>query len=75
CTKQEYEKEVYQSDVYRSQVVQDILVNWKKTSSGPLIAGVRKENTFQALLAVSGKQGLVNYYNILKEEAAHLILT
>ncbi|EKI8114106.1 type I restriction endonuclease subunit R [Enterococcus faecalis] len=74
-SEQEYEKEVYQSDVYRRQVVQDILDNWKKTSSGPLIGGVRKENTFQAMLAVSGKQAVVHYYNIFKEKAPHLNVT
>ena len=48
--------------------------NWK-TSSGPLIGGVRKENTFQAMLAVSGKQAVVHYYNIFKEKAPHLNVT
>jgi len=68
----DYEKEVYQSDVYRQQVVQDILDNWKKTSGGALIAGRREENTFQAMLAVSGKQAVAHYYNIFKEKAPHL---
>ncbi|MDB1679833.1 MULTISPECIES: type I restriction endonuclease subunit R [Enterococcus] len=68
----EYEKEVYQSDVYRQEVVQDILDNWKKTSSGALIAGKREENAFQAMLAVSGKQAVVHYYNIFKEKAPYL---
>ncbi|AIS61625.1 type I restriction endonuclease subunit R [Listeria ivanovii] len=71
-SEKDYEKEVYQSDVYRQEVVQDILDNWKKTSSGALIAGRRKENVFQAMLAVSGKQAVVHYYNILKEKAPHL---
>lgn len=68
----DYEKEVYQSDVYRQEVVQDILSNWRNTSSGPLVAGRREENTFQAILAVSGKQAVVHYYNILKEQAPNL---
>lgn len=71
-SEKDYEKEVYQSDVYRQEVVQDILDNWQKTSSGALIAGRREENVFQAMLAVSGKQAVVHYYNILKEKAPHL---
>jgi type I site-specific deoxyribonuclease, HsdR family len=71
-SEKDYEKEVYQSDIYREEVVQDILTNWKKTSSGALIAGRREENTFQAMLAVSGKQAVVHYYNIFKENAPHL---
>ncbi|MGX7244400.1 DEAD/DEAH box helicase family protein [Enterococcus quebecensis] len=71
-SEKDYEKEVYQSDVYRQEVVQDILDNWNKTSSGALIAGIRKENTFQAMLAVSGRQAVVHYYNIFKEKAPHL---
>lgn len=69
---QDYEKEIYQSDMYRQEVVQDILTNWKKTSSGALIAGRRKENEFQAMFAVSGKQAVMHYYNIFKEKAPHL---
>lgn len=71
-SEQDYEKEVYQSDVYRQEVVQDILDNWKKTSSGALVAGKRQENMFQAMLAVSGKQAVIHYYNIFKEKASHL---
>ncbi|EUJ42788.1 type I restriction endonuclease subunit R [Listeria rocourtiae] len=71
-SEKDYEKEVYQSDIYRQEVVQDILTNWKKTSSGALIAGRREENTFQAMLAASGKQAVVHYYNIFKEKAPHL---
>lgn len=71
-TEKEYEKEVYQSDVYRQEVVQDILSNWTKTSSGALIAGRRKENEFQAMLAVSGKQAVMHYYAIFKEKAPDL---
>lgn len=71
-SEKDYEKEVYQSDVYRQEVVQDILSNWRKTSSGALIAGRREENTFQAMLAVSGKQAVVHYYNIFKAKAPHL---
>jgi type I restriction enzyme R subunit len=71
-SEKDYEKEVYQSDVYRQEVVQDILDNWKKTSSGALNAGRREENAFQAMLAVSGKQAVVHYYNIFKEKAPQL---
>lgn len=71
-SEQDYEKEVYQSHVYREQVVKDILDNWDKTSSGALIAGKREKNVFQAMLAVSGKQAVVHYYNLFKEMAPHL---
>ncbi|MBC2240036.1 type I restriction endonuclease subunit R [Listeria booriae] len=71
-SEKDYEKEIYQSDVYRQEVVQDILDNWKKTSGGALTSGGRKENAFQAMFAVSGKQAAVHYYNIFKEKAPHL---
>ena len=71
-SERDYEKEIYQSDVYRQEVVQDILENWKKTSSGALIAGRREENAFQAMLAVSGKQAVIHYYNIFKAKAPYL---
>ena len=71
-SEQDYEKEVYQSHVYREQVVKDILDNWDKTSSGALTAGKREKNVFQAMLAVSGKQAVVHYYNLFKEMAPHL---
>ncbi|WP_317912440.1 type I restriction endonuclease subunit R [Carnobacterium maltaromaticum] len=71
-SEKDYEKEIYQSDVYRQEVVQDILENWKKISSGSLIAGRREENVFQAMFAVSGKQAVAHYYNIFKEKAPHL---
>lgn len=71
-SEKDYEKEVYQSDVYRREVVDDILANWKKISSGALIAGRRKENEFQAMLAVSGKQAVIHYYNLFKEKAPYL---
>lgn len=71
-SEQDYEKEVYQSHVYREQVVKDILDNWDKTSSGALTAGKREKNVFQAMLAVSGKQAVVHYYNLFKEMAPHI---
>ena len=71
-SEKDYEKEVYQSHVYREQVVQDILNHWDKTSSGALNAGKREKNVFQAMLAVSGKQAVVHYYNLFKEKAPHL---
>lgn len=71
-SEKDYEKEIYQSAVYRQEVVQDIIDNWQKTSSGALIAGIRQENAFQAMLAVSGKQAVIHYYNIFKEKAPHL---
>lgn len=71
-SEKDYEKAVYQSDIYREEVVQDILDNWEKTSSGALIAGRREENAFQAMLAVSGKQAVIHYYNIFKAKAPDL---
>lgn len=71
-SEKDYEKEVYQSHAYREQVVQDILTHWDKTSSGALSAGKREKNVFQAMLAVSGKQAVVHYYNLFKEKAPHL---
>ncbi len=71
-SEKDYEKEIYQSAVYRHEVVEDILENWKKTSSGALVSGIREENVFQAMLAVSGKQAVAHYYNIFKEKAPHL---
>lgn len=71
-SEKDYEKEVYQSHIYREQVVQDILTHWDKTSSGALNAGKREKNVFQAMLAVSGKQAVVHYYNLFKEKAPHL---
>lgn len=68
-SEKDYEKEVYQSHAYREQVVQDILTHWDKTSSGALSAGKREKNVFQAMLAVSGKQAVVHYYNLFKEKA------
>ncbi|WP_285023651.1 type I restriction endonuclease subunit R [Lactococcus garvieae] len=71
-SEQDYEKEIYQSHAYREEVVQDILNAWDKTSSGALSAGKREKNVFQGMLAVSGKQAVVHYYNLFKEKAPHL---
>lgn len=71
-SEQDYEKEIYQSHAYREEVVQDILSAWDKTSSGALSAGKREKNVFQGMLAVSGKQAVVHYYNLFKEKAPHL---
>lgn len=71
-TEKEYEKEVYGSTPYRRQVIEDILGNWEKNSGGEIIAGVQEKNVFQAMLAVSGKQAVVAYYNLFKEMAPDL---
>lgn len=71
-TKKEYEKEIYGSTAYRQQVVEDILLNWEKNSGGEIIAGIREKNVFQAMLAVSGKQAVIGYYNLFKELAPNL---
>lgn len=71
-TEKEYEKEIYGSTIYRKQVVEDILRNWKKNSGGEIIAGVQEKDVFQAMLAVSGKQAVVSYYNLFKEIAPNL---
>lgn len=71
-TEKEYEKEIYGSTVYRKQVVEDILTNWDRNSGGEIVAGVQERNVFQAMLAVSGKQAVVSYYNLFKELAPDL---
>lgn len=71
----EYEKEIYGSTLYRKQVVEDILTNWEKNSGGKIMGGIREKNVFQAMLAVSGKQAVVAYYNLFKEMAPDLNVT
>lgn len=71
-TEKEYEKEIYSSMIYRRQVVEDILKNWDKNSGGEVMAGVQEKNVFQSMLAVSGKQAVVAYYNLFKEMAPNL---
>ena len=71
-TEKEYEKEIYGSTAYRRQVVEDILTNWDKNAGGEVIAGIQEKNVFQAMLAVSGKQAVVAYYNLFKEMAPDL---
>lgn len=71
-TEKEYEKEIYGSIPYRKQVIEDILENWEKNAGGEIIAGIQEKNVFQAMLAVSGKQAVVAYYNLFKEMAPNL---
>ncbi|MFW7387480.1 type I restriction endonuclease subunit R [Vagococcus fluvialis] len=71
-TEKEYEKEIYGSTPYRKQVIEDILLNWDKNAGGEIIAGVQEKNVFQGMLAVSGKQAVVAYYNLFKELAPDL---
>lgn len=62
----ELEREIYTSLPYRQEVVRDILDNWDEISSGALKANVREKNVFHGILAVSGKQAVVAYYNLFK---------
>lgn len=71
-TLKEVEAEAYRSQPFRKEVVQDILKLWDENASGPIEMGVRKKNQFQAILAVSGKQAVVGYYNLFKELAPNL---
>ncbi len=68
----ELEKEVLTSLPFRKAVVNDIKNNWVANSSGPIEMGVRKPNQFQGMLAVSGKQAVVAYYNLFKKDAPEL---
>lgn len=69
---QNLEKEVYTSSIYRELVVNDILKHWDENASGPLNFGERQANQFQGMLAVSGKQAAVAYYEIFKRLAPNL---
>jgi type I restriction enzyme R subunit len=71
-TEQELEKEVYTSIPFRESVVKDIIDNWDKNHSGPIEMGIRKPNQFHGILAVSGKQAVVAYYNLFKKMAPKL---
>lgn len=66
------EKEIYTSLPFRQLVVQDIKDNWDKIASGPIEMGVRQPNQFQGILAVSGKQAVVAYYNLFKKIAPEI---
>lgn len=68
----ELEWEVYSSEPYRKAVVQDIIDNWDEIHSGPIQMGVRQPNQFHGMLAVSGKQAVVAYYNLFKQMAPDL---
>lgn len=63
---EEHEDEVYQSAPYREIVVQDIMNHWNENSAGPIKMGKREPNQFHGMLAVSGKQAVVGYYNTFK---------
>lgn len=71
-TEQELEKQVYTSLPYRRAVVEDIIKHWHENHSGPIEMGVRERNQFHGMLAVSGKQAVVAYYNLFKELAPEL---
>lgn len=69
---QELEKEVYTSLPYRESVVNDIVDHWQENAAGPIEMGVRQPNQFQGMLAVSGKQAVVAYYNLFRKIAPWL---
>ncbi|MDV7687709.1 type I restriction endonuclease subunit R [Oenococcus oeni] len=71
-TEEELEKEVYTSLPYRQAVTQDIIDHWDENHSGPIEMGVRQPNRFHGILAVSGKQAVVAYYNLFKQMAPNL---
>ena len=68
----ELEKEVYASLPYRESVVEDIVDHWQENAAGPIEMGVRQPNQFQGMLAVSGKQSVVAYYNLFHKIAPEL---
>ncbi|MFD1485800.1 HsdR family type I site-specific deoxyribonuclease [Lacticaseibacillus baoqingensis] len=71
-TEEQLEREVYTSLPYRQEVVQDILDQWDDDHSGPIEMGVRQPNQFHGILAVSGKQAVVAYYNLFRQMAPQL---
>jgi type I restriction enzyme R subunit len=71
-SERELEKEVYVSQPYRRAVVKDIIEHWQENHSGPIQMGIRQPNQFHGILAVSGKQAVVAYYQLFKELAPDL---
>lgn len=71
-TQDELEREVYTSLPYRQEVVEEILDKWDNDHSGPIEMGVRQPNQFHGILAVSGKQAVVAYYNLFRQMAPDL---
>lgn len=71
-TEKELEKAVYTSLPFREAVVEDIRDLWNENHSGPIEMGVRQPNQFHGMLAVSGKQAVVAYYNLFKKLAPNL---
>jgi type I restriction enzyme R subunit len=69
---EEHEAEVYTSIPFRQSVTEDIIKHWNENSGGPIEMGIRKPNQFQGMLAVSGKQAVVAYYNLFKQLAPDL---
>lgn len=57
---------VYNSELYRTQVVTDIGDNWQKHASARRLNRPDIPNYFSAMLAVSGKADVVNYYHLFK---------
>ena len=57
---------VYDSELYRTQVVTDIGDNWQKHASARRLNQPDIPNYFSAMLAVSGKADVVNYYHLFK---------
>ena len=57
---------VYNSELYRTQVVTDIGNNWQKHASARRLNRPDIPNYFSAMLAVSGKADVINYYHLFK---------
>lgn len=68
----ELEQAVYNSPKYKKEVVLDILNHWDENHSGPVNGGEREKNVFHGMLAVSGKQAVVDYYKLFRELAPDL---
>lgn len=58
---------VYNSELYRTQVVTDIGNNWQKHASARRLNQPDIPNYFSAMLAVSGKADVINYYHLFKD--------
>ena len=57
---------VYDSELYHTQVVTDIGDNWQKHASARRLNRPDIPNYFSAMLAVSGKADVINYYHLFK---------
>lgn len=58
---------IYDLDEYRRQVVKDIGDNWHLHATAKRLNQPSEKHFFSAMLAVSGKSDVMNYYNLFKE--------